>query len=127
MAERALSNPTIEIDNEIISIIPGTFGYKKGTGDKVVTVESAGGNSVEIIVTDNAETKKSSAKFSLKSTIKHIDHLATWSNAPNGVSIRASELEHVENFNHMFITTEPTIETGADASFEVMFEGAPAK
>lgn len=129
MAEQGLSNPTIEIDNEVISIIPGSFAYKSGKGDKVVTAESAGGNEIVTVITDNAETKKSSVKFSLKATIKHTDQVDRWAEAAvrGGVSIRSSQLEQVKNFTHMVVTTEPEIVTGADGAFEVMFEGDPVK
>lgn len=127
MQERALSNPTIEVDNEVISIIPGSYTFKDGKGDKIVTPESAGGNAITTVVTENAETKKSMVKFSFKSTIKHQEQIKRWSDAANGVSIRVSELENVKNFTHMHITTESEIPTGADATFEVNFEGDPAK
>ena len=63
MATRTLSNPTVQVNDDTIAIVPNSIEYKTGIGDKNVKSQSAGGNSIEVVITEDAETKKSMVIF----------------------------------------------------------------
>lgn len=125
MSVRTLSNPTVEVNDDPISIIPNSLSFKTGQGDKGVKTQSAGGNAIEIVVTENAETKKSMVKFKLTNTAKNLQLVKDWGVLfANTISI--SEGEVTESFRDMVITTEPERAIGADGELEIEWEGAPS-
>lgn len=120
-----LSNPTVEVNNDAIAVIPNSIVYKKGKGEKNVRSQSAGGNSIEIIVTENAETKIGMFKCSLTNTKTNQDLLDSWQDS-DANTIRLSQGDFVISFRQMVVTSDPEVSTGADGSLEVTFEGQPA-
>lgn len=121
---RTLSNPTLKINRRIVRIVPNSFSYKEGQGDKTVRAQSAGGNAVETVVAENAETKMSMVKFKMFNTEENLqlakDWLASFSN-----NIRAYEANINIPFRNMVVTTEPERLVGADGDFEIEFMGDP--
>jgi hypothetical protein len=125
MAERTLSNPSIEVNSGIIGIIPNSCSYKRGKGDISLRPQSAGGNSIEIVKTEDATTKKSMVKFSLYNTKTNRDLFVGWQDLIDGNTIRLSDGNFIESFRQMFVITDPEVVLGADGNIEVTFEGAP--
>lgn len=126
MTERTLSNPTIEVNSGIIGIIPNSCSYKRGKGDISLRPQSSGGDSIEIVKTEDATTKKSMIKFSLYNTKTSRDLFAGWQESIDGNTIRLSDGNFVESFRQMFVITDPEVALGADGNVEIAFEGAPA-
>ncbi len=125
MGERALSNPTIEINDETISIIPNSLSYKPGLGDKDAKAQSAGGNAISVVVTENAETKISMVKFKMFNTTFNLNLVKDW-NVLYESTIRISEADITESFRDMIMTTEPERMIGADGELEIEWKGAPS-
>ena len=127
---RGLSNPTVEVNDVVIGIVPNSLSTKRGFGDRNVRAQSAGGNSVESVVTENAETKLSMVKFSIYNTQDNQDLLDAWlrssSTGSSGNTVRVSEAGQVEAYVNMVIPTEPERPRGADAEIEIEFMGNPA-
>lgn len=130
MATNALSNPTIQVNDETISIVPNSLTYTRGRGDVSVRAQSAGGNSVETVVTENAETKISMVKFSLYLTDTNLEFISNWQDTrySGGSTIRFSERGSASplSFTGMNITTDPEYSVGADGVVEVEFMGDAA-
>lgn len=125
MSERALSNPQVSINDEIIAIVPNSLSYKPGAGDKEVKAQSAGGNAITTVVTENAETKLSTVKFKLYNTKKNLQLVKDWG-ALYAVAIEISEEDVTESFSDCVITTEPERAVGADGDLEIEWKGAPS-
>lgn len=122
---RTLSNPTVQVNDVTIAIIPNSLSYKTGTGNKTVKSSSAGGDSIEIIVTDDVESKKSMVKFKLFTTAANLAAVKSWTKLYSS-TIRVSEAgAAVESFSQMVIINEPERAIGADGELEVEWEGAP--
>lgn len=126
MSEKTLSNPAVEVNNNTVGIIPNTLTYKRGKGDLALRPQSAGGDSIEMIKTENAETKKGMVKFSLYNTKTNADLYESWQDLTDGVSIQFSDEAFVRAFRNMFIITDPEVALGADGNIELEFEGNPA-
>ena len=124
--QRTLSNPTVEINDQTIGTIPNSLSYKSGRGDISVRPQSAGGNSIEVIRTENAETKKGMGKLSLYNTKVNRDLVREWQDKMDGNTIRLSDGDFTESFSQMFVCTDPEFNLGADGKVEVTFEGNPA-
>lgn len=125
MALQTLANPTVEVNDAPIAIVPNSLSYKKGQGDKTVKAQSAGGNAVEVVISENAETKVSMVKFKLFNTKENFDFVNAWTDNINGNTIRLSEGELVESFRTMVVTAEPERMIGADGELEIEFMGTP--
>ena len=65
MAKIKLSNPTIVINNIAVAIVPNSFSFTEGFGEQDIKVQSAGGGSVQTVLSSNVETNMSMVKFSL--------------------------------------------------------------
>lgn len=126
MPENSLSNPTIEVNNGIVGIVPNTLSFKAGKGNITMRPQSAGGDSIEMIKTADAETKKSMVKFAIYNTKSNDDLLNAWQDAVNGNSIRFSDGDFTRSFRNMFVTEDPERNLGADATWEITFEGQPS-
>ena len=124
MAEKTLSNPTIEVNSDVVGIIPNSLVSKNGIGDKDVKAQSAGGNSISAVITENAETKVSMVKFKLYNTLVGLQKVKDWS-ALFGSTIEISEDDFAESFQDMIVCTEPERAVGADGELEVEFKGIP--
>lgn len=120
-----LNNPTVEVNDNPIAIVPNSLSYKKGRGEKSVKAQSAGGNAIETVVTQNAETKVSMVKFKLYPTKENFDLADVWIDNINGNTIRLSEGELTESFRGMVTTNEPERMVGADGELEIEFQGQP--
>lgn len=125
MTLRSLSNPTVEVNDQPIAIIPNSLSFKKGQGDKTVKPQSAGGNAIETVISEDATTKKSMVKFKLTNTKENFDLKDSVTTNISGSTIRLSEGELVVSFRGMVVTTEPELMIGADGELEIEFEGMP--
>lgn len=125
MTTRTLSNPSVEVNDSAIAIVPNSLSFKKGQGDKSVKAQSAGGDAIETVITENAETKVSMVKFKLFNTKENFDLANGWIDNIDGNTIRLSEGEMTESFRGMVVTTEPERSVGADGELELEFMGSP--
>ncbi len=125
----SLSNPSVEVDDTVISIKPNSLKYKRGWGNITQRSQSAGGNSIELIGSEDAETKKGMVSFTLLSTKENAELLDGWlenSRNANGVTVRFTDGDFTISYRGMKILEEPEVSVGADGEFEVMLEGQPA-
>lgn len=123
-----LSNPVVEINDQSIFIKPNSLSFKKGYGEKKVRSQSAGGSTIDIVSTDDAETKMSMVKFSLLTTNNNIEFYEEWQNVGAGGNvIRLSEKDGSLSipFRKMTLTSDNEVATGADGEFEAEFAGPP--
>jgi hypothetical protein len=125
--QRTLANPTVTVNDQVIGIVPNSCSYKPGLGDVNVRAQSAGGRSIDVVVTENAETMISSVTFSLYNTQANVGYVRDWqNNTTNGNTITLSDGSFVESFREMFVVTDPEVSLGADGSVEVVFNGRPS-
>lgn len=127
MASNALSNPTVQVNDDTIYIVPNSLAYKRGKGDISVRAQSAGGDAVQVVVTENAETKMAMVKFSLFLTDDNRQAIETWQenrfNGGNTIRFSQRGSEVPLSFTGMNITTDPEFNVGADGSVEIEFMG----
>lgn len=120
-----ISSPTVTVDNETIAIVPNSFEFGLGLGTKNVRVASSGGNSTEIIVTENVEEKKSPVKFSIYPTKENIDKIQKWGKDKHVVQGFDQE-GFQKTIQDAVLISDPKIALGADTVIELEWEGKPA-
>jgi hypothetical protein len=122
---RGLSNPTVQVNNTTISITPKSFKYKSGKGNKSVKVYSTGGSQTENVISENADSKKSSVQFSIASTKDNVDLISEWQDSSAGVTITAVDGDWSKTFRFMYLVEDPETPVGADEVIPLKFEGTP--
>lgn len=120
---RTLANPAVEVNDIVVGIKPNSLTYKKGKGDVNVRAQSAGGNSIAAIFTEDAETKISMVKFTLLTTKDTVELIDGWLDQESTIDL--SDGDFTVSFRKVRIKTEPEINTGADGETEVEFCGQP--
>lgn len=124
--EKTLANPAVEVNDAVIGIVPNSCSYKTGKGDINIRAQSAGGNSIDVVKTENAETKISMVKFKLYNTKSNVGLVRGWQDAISGNTINLSDGDFIEAFREMFVITDPEVMLGADGELEVEFNGRPS-
>jgi len=129
MALKGLAVVTVEINDEVIEIKPNSLSFKGGLGDINVRHQTGGGEAGTKVITEDAETQIGMVKFSLITETTHVARVNTWgllSRNAQGNVVRLSGEGFTRNFRQMRLITDPEVAIGADADFEVVFEGNAA-
>ena len=124
----AISTPAIQVNNETISIIPNSFKYKGGLGERSVRTQSAGGSAVDVVATENVETKKSMVTFEMINTAENISLSEDWHGLFNANAITASDNNQnfTKAFGNMTMINDPEVTLSQDGNLTVEFEGSAA-
>tara|TARA_R110000772_G_C13310322_1_gene440400 strand:- start:10206 stop:10598 length:393 start_codon:yes stop_codon:yes gene_type:complete len=125
---QAIATPTIQVNNETISIIPNSFKYKGGRGERSIRTQSSGGSAVDVVMTENAETKKSMVTFEMLNTAKNIGLAEDWQDALNANAITASDNNQnfTKAFANMTVINDPEVTLSQDGNLTIEFEGSAA-
>lgn len=124
----AISTPTIQVNNETISIVPNSFKYKNGRGERKVRTSSAGGSATDVVFTEDAETKKSMVSFELINTPTNIALAEDWQDLLNANAITASDNNQnfTKSFANMAVINDPEVSLSQDGTLTIEFEGSAA-
>lgn len=125
MSYKTMSNPTVEVNNNVIAIVPGSLTFNSGFGETKVTAASAGGDSKELYVSKDVTTQLGMVTFKLITAKHNIDMIKEWIglNKLNGSTVTLADADFTEAFSEMMVTNNPEISTGPDGEVEVKFEG----
>lgn len=127
MAQNAISTPAVAINNIAVSIVPNSFTYTEGFGEQNMRAQSAGGNSVQVVYSDNAESKPSSIKFSLFPTPENITlarQIKTRRNSNVITAIFGDSFSRT--FKNAALTNNYEVPLGADTTLDLEFMSDPA-
>ena len=125
MAFKTMANPTVEVNNDVIAIVPGSLAFDPGWGETKMRVASAGGDSKEFYSSDDSSTQIGMVQFKLITAKNNVDLIKEWIGLRklNGSTVTLSDADYTEAFSEMVISNKPEISTGADGEIEVKFEG----
>jgi len=122
----ALSVPGISINDVAIAIVPNSYKSVSGQGEIKVTSTSNGGNSVEIIHTEDAENKFGKVSFKVKNTNENKDRFLLLKPLIQGIRVQATQLFQTgETLNAGSFLNDPDWEASADGEVEWEFAGDP--
>jgi len=126
MSYKTMANPTVEVNNDVIAIVPGSLSFNSGYGENKVKVASAGGNSKELYISQDVETQLGVVTFKLISAKHNIDKIDEWvklTSELNGNTINLSNADFTRAFTEMAVVNNPEVGSGTDAEVEIKFEG----
>jgi len=122
----ALARPSIIINNTPIQVVPNTTVYTEGKGEQNVRTQSAGGGSVEIVVSENVETNISKVNFSIMPTPENIEAARGWKSNPGANAINIVSGEFNRSITSATLTNDYEVNLGSDTTIDLEFMGAPA-
>ena len=120
------SVPTVVVNDIPYPIVPNTVKHKAGLGETKVNSASVGGGAVEIVVSEDAETKVSMVKFKMFTERKNEDAVKLWkqTNGANTV-ILTQPGEKPLSGTFMSVVNDPEWEDSAEGQTEIEMAGAP--
>jgi hypothetical protein len=128
MASIAISTPSVIVNNLPISIKSNSLKYTEGLGEQIMRTQSAGGGSIDVVYSDNAETKMSKVSFEMINTSENIASIRQWKTNlnQNAISIVDQQSGFTRNFASMALTANYEVTLGADTTISVEFMGNAA-
>ncbi len=124
-----LANPQVEVNGLSVAIVPNSLSFTGGGGEQTVKSQSAGGESVEQVFFDNAESKFSMVKFDLYSTDDNIANARIWKfNLDNSaISITGGPGSNTHRvFNQAALTNDYEVNLKNEGIFSLEFHTKPA-
>ena len=126
MALVKLSNPTVVVNNGSVAVVPNSVSYTEGFGEQEIKVQSAGGGSVQTVLSTNVETNCSMVKFSLHNTAENIDLIRTWKTNLNNNVISITGEGLTRSFANAALINDYEVALGSDSTIDVEFKGDAA-
>lgn len=123
---RAISTPTIVVNNIVLPIVPNSAVYTEGQGEQNYRAQSAGGGSVQGVYSDNAESKFSTFKCSVFNTAENINFLRAIKANGNNNAITITDTGFSRSITQAALTNNYEVNLGADTTVDIEFSGLPA-
>lgn len=122
----ALVNPTVVINNVSVPIVPNSFSYTEGLGEQKMRVQSAGGGSVQSVLSNDVETNLSKIEFEMYPTSDNIDLILSWKQNSNNNGISVSGEGLTRSFGNAALTSDYKVALGSDTKIPVEFHSDAA-
>lgn len=125
MASRAISTPSVIINNIPIGIVPNSLKFTEGFGEQTMRTQSAGGGTVDVVYSLNAESLMSKVSFEMINTAENVALARGWKSNlnDNAISLIDSATGFSRNFANMALTTDYEVNLGADTTISIEFMG----
>ncbi len=123
------SNPTVMVNNVIVTVTPNSVKYTEGLGEQSIRAGS-NGPVAEQIYSKNVETQFSSVMFDMPAIVDNIDHQRDWKvkGNTNVVQITGSTPEGTvsRTFTQAAILNDVEVALGSDTDIAIEFKSNPA-
>ena len=73
MAEIILNDPQVTLNDELLAIVGNSVSFTTGDGERSIKAAGTGGGKGVLTISENVETKISTAKFSVFTTVRNAD------------------------------------------------------
>lgn len=126
MSQRALSDPTILVNNVPFKIVPNSVVFKDGYGEINVRSATTGGGTSQTVHTENAENRVSMVKFEAYITDEIRAAIPIWKR-----NVAGNFVSGIDRNNLPFscpgasMTNDPEFNPTADGTVEIEFMGDP--
>jgi len=125
-----LSSAQVLVNNDVVAIIPNSLTFTEGLGEQSVRAASAGGSQTEQVFSDNVETRYSTVKFEIPSTVENIDKAKDWKANKNQnliqISGRTSDGRLTRTFTQAALLTDYEIPLSNDGNITLEWRANPA-
>jgi len=123
MSFTQISDPSVQINNVAVAVVPNSVEYTEGFGEQNVKVQTAGGGVLQQVFENNVETNIGSVKFQLFSTADNVALARSWKAAGNQNVVTISAVTPDGSVNRTFtnaaITNDFSVSLQADGTIEL--------
>lgn len=126
-----LSDPTVIINNNTVTIMPNSLVFTEGLGEQNMRAGSTGGGGVEQIYSNNLESNFSTIKFDLPADIDRVELAREWKVLQNAnlVQIIGTTTDGkvlTRTFQNAAILNDYEVALGSDTVIPIEFKASPA-
>lgn len=123
MAQTALVNAAIIVNNVAVPIVPNTFKFTEGLGEQKMRVQTTGGGAVESVLSQDVETNLSKVTFDMLPTAANIDLIKSWKVNGNSNAISATDdpTGFARFFGNAALLKDYEVPLGSDTKIEMEF------
>lgn len=122
----SISVPGFQVNNVPIGIVPNSAKIVHGDGETVVRSASVGDGSVEIVYTEDAESKIGQCKFEMYPTDDNKALVREWKrNKGNNYISYSQKGAKPASMSTAALTNDPEIELTADGKMALEWMGSP--
>jgi len=119
----AITKPGIVVNGAAIKIKPNSVKFKEGFGNTKVRPQTTGGGNVDMVPTEDIETKIGMISFTMLATVENIDAKRAWQAQPGANTVQMVQGGFSRTLKLGTIEEDPEMQTGVDGEFEVSFSG----
>ncbi len=124
MAQTAITLQRVIVNNLGVLIMPGTFKYTEGLGEKTVEAQSGGGGAFENVVSDDGGTHKSKFSFSIRNPAANIELARSWK-VIDFNAVQIVDKGFTRTFNNAVLLNDYDVELSIDGALELEWESDP--
>jgi hypothetical protein len=129
MAKKAISNATVQINDETISIVPNSLVVTLGRGETNVRAASAGGGTITTVHTENAENKIAKITFDVYPEKVSVQQIDEWKQNIGGNTAKILSRVANDPFTMSMVgaslMNDPEMNLTADGVVSLEFMGDP--
>jgi len=128
----AISDPAVVINNEPVTLAPGSVVYTEGLGEQNIRAQSSGNGSVDQVYSDDVTTHFSMVKFAVYNVIDSIELMRTLKRNRNANVVTVSGVDPTtgskitRTFNKAALLNDYEVAFGSDTTIELDFKSLPA-
>lgn len=127
MSKTIIFDPEIRINNETFATVPNTIRLTNGKGESLVKPQSSGNGEVEMVYSEDVETKIAKLMVSVFITAENMDKILELKNNRfnNYIALNATNFNVV--INEAALINDPEQTLGNDGQAELEFHGKPVE
>lgn len=118
-----LYKPAVEVNGEVVYIVPNSLKFKDGFGTRNTRVASGGGDRRETINTEDITTQFGELTFDMHTTVENINLKRQWQANFDVNEVAWLEAGESRRMTNALIQEDPEVNSGVDGQFTVMFKG----
>lgn len=130
MSEIILNDPQITLNDELLVIAANSVSFTTGDGERSVKAAGTGGGKGVLTISENVETKISTGKFALFTTVENVDLIDLAIKRLNNNVIVIAGTDAFGNslrktFTNAIIMNNPEFNLQTDGQIDVEFSSDP--
>jgi len=131
MADIVLNDPQVELNDQLMAVVANSVSYTSGDGERSVKAAGTGGGKGVLTISENVESKISTAKFSVFTTVDNADTIEQATKQLNNNVLKISGTDPFGNsirktFTNAVIMNDPEFNLQQDGQIDVEMSSDPA-
>ncbi len=131
MADIILNDPQVTLNDELLTTVANSISFTTGDGERSVKAAGTGSGKGVMTISENVETKISTAKFSVFTTVANADIVEQAIKRLNSNVLVIAGTDNFGNslrktFTNAVVTNNPEFNLQQDGQIDVEFAADPA-